>query len=76
MKGGNVFGFLIFVVLAVFLVWAWSAMSGEVASLTTTAISETSGSEHSGALEFVLRSFVWVVPLIIVLGLLLMGVRS
>lgn len=76
MRRGNVFGFLIFVVLGVFLVWSWAAISGEVSAITNDAIVSTSEATHAGAVEFVLRSFVWLVPFIIVVGLLFMGVRS
>lgn len=76
MRRGNVFGFVIFVVLAVFLLWAWSLMAGDFASITQNTINSTSTAEHSGALEFVLRTFVWAVPLIILVGLLFWGLAS
>ena len=72
-KRGNVFGVAIVLVLALFLVWSWSLMSGDVAAITESTIVETSGTTHAGALEFVLRSFVWLVPLIVVVGMLFWG---
>lgn len=74
MNKRGVFGVVIFVVLAVFLVWAWSLIAGDLAVITDSTISSTSGATHSAGIEFILRSWIWVVPLIVVVGLLWAGV--
>lgn len=73
---GGPFAPVIIIFLLVFLIFAWSELTGAaVAPGIDTAIASVEGQPNGEATEFVLRMIPWAIPIILVIGFVWLMVK-
>lgn len=74
-RGGGIFSLPIMIFFILLLVWVWAIiLPTAVVPIIDDTISGDPGIVHGDGVEFILRMLPWMVPLIIVIGLLWLGV--
>lgn len=76
-RRGGIFGFAIMLVIIVMLVWIWSIITpAAITPSITTTLDATSTDPYADGIGFFLRMIPWMVPLILIIGLLWVGATS